>query len=83
MGLDLDGKFLQSAKSSFSENLMSYLKLDQTVADPYTTPSWVQNAKSATPFDTRERAEAARVRIADASGVIHDDFENYWYVVKV
>jgi hypothetical protein len=62
---------------------VNYLKLNQTIADPYTDPGWVQDAEGATPFDTRERAEAARVRVASASGVIHDDQEDYWYVVRV
>jgi len=62
---------------------VSYLKLDQTAADPYTEPRWVQAPESATPFDTRERAEAAKVRVANASGVIFDDYQSYYYVVKV
>lgn len=49
---------------------MTYLKLNQTIADPYADPSWVPAVESATPFDTRERAEAARLRVANASGVI-------------
>jgi len=67
----------------FSEGRVSYLKLNQTIADPYTEPTWVQDVESATPFDTRERAEAAKVRVANASGVIFDDHEGYWYVVRV
>jgi len=61
---------------------VSYLKLDQTTADPYAEPTWVQDVEYATPFDTRERAEAAKVRVANASGVIHDDEQDYWYVAK-
>ena len=62
---------------------MSYLKLDQTLADPYTEPTWVQGVETATLFDTRERAEAAKVRVANASDVIHDSEQDYWYVVSV
>jgi hypothetical protein len=62
---------------------MSYLRLDQTIPDPYVEPGWTVAIEDATPFDTRERAEAARVRVANASGVIHDDQEDYWYVVRV
>lgn len=60
---------------------MSYLRLDQTLNDPYTQPTWVQDIESAAPFDTREQAEAAAVRVAGASGVIHDDEEDSWYVM--
>jgi hypothetical protein len=61
---------------------MSYLRLDQTLNDPYTQPAWVQDIESAAPFDTREQAEAAAVRVAGASDVIHDDEEDAWYVVR-
>jgi hypothetical protein len=55
---------------------MSYLRLDQTLNDPYTQPARVQDIESAAPFDTREKAEAAAVRVAGASGVIHNDEED-------
>lgn len=61
---------------------MDYLKLDQTAADPYAQPTWAQDVESATPFDTKERAGAASVRVANA-GIIFDDEQEYWYVVKV
>jgi len=62
---------------------VSYLKLDESIPDPYTGPKWVQSVEDATPFDTRERAESAKVRVAHASGVIFDDQQDYWYVVRV
>lgn len=63
---------------------MVYLKINQAAeTDPYAEPEWVQDVESATCFDTRERAEAAKVRVADASRVIHDDLEDHWYVVKL
>jgi len=61
---------------------MSYLKLDQEIAEPFAEPEWVQNVESATPFKTRERAEAAQVRVANSSGVIHDDEQDSWYVIR-
>jgi hypothetical protein len=66
----------------FPEGRVSYLKLNQMIVDPYKEPTWVQDVENATPFDTRERAEAAKVRVAKASGVIHDAQEDYWYVVR-
>jgi hypothetical protein len=61
---------------------MVYLRLDQTATDPYKEPTWAQDVESATPFDTKERAGAASVRVAHA-GVIHDDEQEHWYVVRV
>jgi hypothetical protein len=61
---------------------MSYLKLSQTTDDPFAQPAWVHDAESATAFDTRERAEAAKVRVAGSSGVIHDDEQDCWYVAR-
>ena len=61
---------------------MTYVRLNQILPDPYTAPLWVQDVERATPFDTKEQAEAAKVRLANASGTIYDDQREYWYVVK-
>jgi hypothetical protein len=61
---------------------MSYLKLNQTIPDPYAAPEWAQAVEDATSFDTREQAEASAVRVEGVSGVIYDDQEEYWYVVR-
>jgi len=60
---------------------MAYLKLNLLLPDPHTEPAWVEAIEDATPFFTRERAQTAKLRIADASGIIYDD--HLWYVVRV
>ena len=62
---------------------MSYLRLDETLPDPYTEPNRVQGIEDATAFDTREQAEAASVRVAGAVDVVYDDQQESWYVVTV
>jgi len=60
---------------------MRFLKLNHLLPDPFTQPTWVQAVGDATPFDTRERARTAKLRIAVGSGIICED--QRWYVVKV
>jgi hypothetical protein len=60
-----------------------YIKLDQTMPDPYGKAIWVPLIQAATPFDTKESAEGVRRLVSNASGVIYDDKEECWYVVKV
>lgn len=44
---------------------MNYLKLNQKLADPYTAPAWVQDADSATPFDTAKPLKSPKAGETD------------------
>jgi hypothetical protein len=65
-----------------SDNRMSYLRFHHTIPNPYKEPAWTATIEDATPFETKERAEVAKAQVAGASGVIYDDQEEHWYVVK-
>lgn len=60
---------------------MTFLKLDQSLPDPFARPTWVQEVEDATAFDRIERATEAKFRVAEASGLIYED--QRWYVMKV
>jgi hypothetical protein len=62
---------------------VQYLRLDPTMPDPYGKGIWVPLIEAATPFDTKERAERVKRLVSNASGVLYDDKEECWYVVKV
>jgi len=62
---------------------MTFLKLDQSLSDPFAEPAWVQAIEDATPFDGLERASEAKVRIADASGTKLTRTYTHWYVVRI
>lgn len=62
---------------------MQYLKLDATIPHPYRAPVWLPGPENATPFPSEGAAKAMKSLIPNASGVLYDDKEEYWYVVKV
>ena len=61
--------------------LMTYLKFNLSLPDPFADPTWVQAIEDATPFDSRGQALEAKLLIVDATGMIYND--HHWYVVRV
>jgi hypothetical protein len=62
---------------------MTFLKLDQSLSDPFAQPTWVHAIEEATPFKKLEGASEAKVRIADGSGIRLTNTNTHWYVVRI
>lgn len=44
--------------------------------------AWVQTIDEATPFSTKEQAEAASINVANSTGVHHDDDNDCWFIER-
>jgi hypothetical protein len=61
---------------------MRYLKIDESLPDPYGQPLWVDRTDNATPFEHEQDAQRVKDRVRNASGVIQRA-DRYFYVAKV
>lgn len=60
-----------------------YLKADRSLLNPHESAAWVTSIEKATVFGSESEAQAVKGQREDASGVIKDKDERYFYVMRV
>ena len=60
-----------------------YLKADRSLLSPHESADWVTSIEKVTVFGSESEAQAVKGQREDASGVIKDKDERYFYVMTV
>jgi hypothetical protein len=60
-----------------------YLKADRLLLNPHESADWVTSIEKATVFGSESEAQTLKGQRKDASGVIKDKDERYFYVMRV
>jgi hypothetical protein len=73
---------LRKGKNMAAEQIY-YLKIDRSLQNPHASADWVPSMEKATVFGSEPDAQAMKSQRWDASGVIKDKDERYFYVMRV